>query len=834
METLIQDLRYAMRMVTRSKGLTIVAVLSLAVGIGANTAIFSIVNSVLFRPRPVAAPEQLVELYTGHKEHPYETTSYPSYLDFRERNEVFSGLAAYTFMQLKLGGNDQVEKVWAETVSGNYFQVLGVQPVIGRGFVDDDDRTPGTSPVVVVSHSFWQSRFNSDPHVIGKTITLNNQTLTIIGVAPQQYTGMLRGLAIDVWVPTMMRPALEGENLARLTSRGNRNFFLVGRLKPNTTIEQARARFDRLTLEMQEAHPEEWRAKREESGKIRELFVTVLSESETRIPPDAYGAAYALIGLLMVVVNLILLIAGINLASLLLARAVARRREIAVRLAMGASRFRIIRQLVTESVLLALMAGVAGVVLTLWLLDLLVTFIPPLPEGVHLALDLSIDWRVLCFAVAFSTVTGVLFGLAPALQTSKLDLITVLKNESGVFAGRYLKSRLRTALVVSQVACSFLLLIGAGLVLRSLENVRPTRLGFESTNVLVAPLELDERQYDRTKSQEFYRQLTERVAALPGVEGVSLADAVPGGFLGGSRRGVVVEGQGTEHLQIDASIVGPHFFTSMKVPFVAGRDFDERDRDGAPCVAVVNEAFTRRYFSPGAQVLGKHLTKFEYHRPDELCEIVGVIHDNKLQALQREPVPVFAFAAQQFYRTQMTMLVNAANSKSLASAVRKTIQSLEPQMPVADIQTIEETFSVFTYPYRILGAVIGSCGGLALLLASIGIYGVVTYAVAQRTREVGIRIALGAHKKDILKLVVWQGMIPVAYGLGAGLVLAVVLMLLLSSSIVEFDLLLGISTTDAITFFGVTALLLAVALFACYIPARRATKLDPLESLRYE
>ena len=833
MDNLINDLRYAMRMVTRSKGLTIIAVLSLAVGIGANTAIFSIVNSVLFRPRPVAAPEQLVELYTGHKEHPYEATSYPSYLDFRERNEVFSGLAAYSIMQLKLTGNDQVEKVWAETVSGNYFQVLGVQPVLGRPFVDDDDRTPGTSPVIVVSHSFWQRRFNSDPQVIGKTITLNNQALTIIGVAPRQYTGMLRGLAIDVWVPTMMRPALEGENFDRLTSRGNRNFFLVGRLKPNTTIDQARARFDRLTLEMREAHPEEWRPKREESGTIREHFVTILPESQTRIPPDAYTAAYALIGLLMVVVDLIMLIAGINLASLLLARAVARRREIAVRLALGASRFRIIRQLVTESVLLAMMAGVAGVVLTLWLLDLLVKFIPPLPEGVHLALDLSIDWKVLCFVVAFSTVTGVLFGLAPALQTTKLDLITVLKNESGVFAGRYLKSRLRTALVVSQIACSFLLLIGAGLVLRSLENVRPTRLGFESTNVLVAPLELDERQYDRAKSQEFYRQITERVEALPGVEGVSLVDAVPGGVLGESRRGVTIEGSG-EHVQISASIVGPNFFTSMKVPFVAGRDFDERDREGAPCAAIVNEAFTRRYFPRDAQALGKHLTKFEYHRPDQLCEIIGVIHDNKLQALQREPVPVFAFAVQQFYKTQMTMLINAPNPKSLTLAVRKTIQSLEPQMPVADIQTIEESFSVSNYPYRVLGVVIGGCGGLALLLASIGIYGVVTYAVAQRTREVGIRMALGAHKKDILKLVVGQGMIPVAYGLAAGLVIAVVLMRVLTSSIVEFDLLLGISTTDAVTFLSVTALLLTVALFACYIPARRATKLDPLESLRYE
>ena len=838
MEILLNDLRYAARMLFKSKGLTVVAVLSLAIGIGANTAIFGIANAILFRPRPVADPDQLVFLYSGNKDQPYHSSSYPSYLDFRERNQVFTDMAAYGISQFKLGGADQVEQVWAEVVSGNYFQVLGVQPVLGRGFLPEEDRTPGANPVVVISYDLWQRRFNSDRELIGKTISLNNKTLTVVGIAPQPYTGMMRGLAIDIWVPAMMKPALEGRaDAALVTSRGNSWLTLIGRLKPNTSIAQARARFELLTREMQEAYPDEWLQKRGETGQVRESFVNILPESQTRIPPDAYTAAYAFIGLLMVVVNLILVIAGINLASLLLARAVTRRREIAVRLALGASRFRIIRQLLTESVLLAMIAGAAGVLLTLWLLNLLMALLPPLPEGIRVAFDLGVDWKVLFYAFAFSSVTGILFGLVPALQTSRLDLITILKNESGVFAGRYLRSRLKAALVVLQIAFSFLLLIGAGLILRSLENVRPTRLGFDSANVLIAPLSLD-RQYDRVKSQEFYRQLTERVGGLPGVQSVSLVDVMPGGLLGRTRREVDIEGYQPapgEDKQVDASIVGPNYFTSMKVPFAAGRDFNERDREGTPCVAIINEAFTRRYFPQDSQPLGKHLTKYQYQQPNQLCEIVGIVQDKKLQSIEKQPLPSFSFALYQSHRTQVTMLVNTVGDPgNLTPAVRKTIQSLDPQIPVSDVQSVSDSFSAFLYPFRIFGVVMGTCGVLALLLASIGIYGVVSFAVAQRTREVGIRMALGAHAKDILKLVVGQGMGIVLLGLGVGLVLALVLTRVLTSSVFEIELLMGVSATDSLTFLGVTALLTSVALLACYIPARRATKVDPLVALRYE
>jgi predicted permease len=833
-----QDLRYGARMLFKTKGFTIIAVLSLAAGIGANTVIFSLVNAILLRPRPVALPDQLVELYTSDQQSLYQSISYPSYLDLRERNEVFSGLAAYGVMQFKLGGAEQVEQIWGEAVSGNYFDVLGVRPFLGRAFPPEEDQMPGAHSVAVVSHALWHRRFSADPELIGKPLVINKLTFTIIGIAPQEYTGMIRGLGIDVWVPATMKPQLEPKyGSAQLTSRGSRWLTLIGRLMPDTTLEQARTHFDLLSREMRDAHPEEWRQKRAETGQVRELFVTILPESETRIHPEMRVAAYALIVLLAVIVNLVLLIACMNLANLLLARAVTRRKEIAVRLAMGASRFRLIRQLLTESVLLASIAGAAGVVLTVWLLNLVIALIPPLPEGFRVALDLSLDWRVMFYTLVFSTLTGILFGLAPALQASKADVVVSLKDDTGVFAGGHRRSRLRNALVVAQVALSLLLLIGAGLVLRSLEKVTPTSIGFESEKVLVAPLRLDEEQYNRARSQEFHRQLAERITALPGVQSVTLVDVVPGGLLGRSRRSVGIEGyeaQPGEDRQIDSSIVGPRYFTTLKIPVMQGRDFDDRDADGAPCVAIINEAFARRYFADG-EALGRHLTKFTWQKPSQLCEIVGVVSDNKWQSLTKEPLPAFAFPLLQSHQTGITLLVNTAGDPAtLTLPVRRTIQSLDPNIPVADVQTVREYFSSALYPFRLFGFLIGACGVVALLLAAIGIYGVVSYSATRRTREIGIRRALGALERDILKLVVGRGMMLVLYGLSAGVLMALALTRVLTSSLFGTELLFGVSPTDVLTFLGVTALLAVVALLACYLPARRATKVDPMVALRCE
>ena len=839
MRTLLNDLRYGAKMLWKSKGVTIVAVISLAVGIGANSAIFSLVNSLLLRPQPVSHPEQIVQLFVGEGEHPYHATSYPSYLELRDHNDVLSGLAAYSIQQFKFGDVNEVEQIWGEAVSGNYFDVLGVPAQKGRTFLAEEDLVPRRNPVAVISQSLWQRRFNSNPDLVGKTITLNDQTLTVIGIAPPHYTGMFRGLASEIWIPMAMMPAVGPLGDRALTSRGNRWMILVGRLKPETTLAQARARFDLLTRDMQAAHPEEWLSKHQSTGRVRVSAITVLPESETRIHPGMRSAAYAVAGLLFVIVNLVLLIACINLASMLLARAVTRRREMAVRLAIGASRFRIVRQLLTESLLLSFIAGAAGILLALWLLNLIIAFMPALPEGIRVALDLRLDWRVVIYTIGFSTITGILFGLAPALNSSKADVSTVLKDDSSLFTGLYRKSRARMALVVVQVAFSLLLLVGAGLVLRSLEKLRPTRLGFSTENMVIGTVRLDEAKYDRAKTQEFYRQLSERLTALPGVQWASLVDHVPVSFMGGTRSSIEIEGYqpvANEDMQINAVLAGPRYFTNMRIPFVQGRDFEERDREGAPCVAVVNEAFGERYFR-GSNSLGKHLMKYggAPNVPKIPCEIVGVIRDNAWQALEKEVHPFYALALQQTGRKQFTLVANTAGDPtSLIGSVRNTIRELDPKIPVADVQTLGDYFSVGLYPFRMLAAVMGGCGVMALLLATLGIYGIISYSVAQRTRELGIRVALGALQKDILRLVIRQGMTLVFIGLALGLLLSFALTRVLTSSLFEIDLPLPVSATDPLTFAGVTILLAFVALLACYIPARRATKVDPIEALRYE
>jgi predicted permease len=815
MDILLKDLRYAARMMWKSRIVTVITVISLAVGIAANSAVFSLVNAILLRPRAAANPEQLAEIWVGDSEQPYQTMSYPTYLDLRERNDVFSGLAAYSVAwQFKLSGSTDVEQVWGEVVSGNYFDVMGIRAARGRGFLPDEDQVPNRNPVVVIGHGLWQRRFGADLSVIGSTITINNQPITVVGVAPPEYTGMLRGLASEVWVPAMTMPLLDPSRGERMISgRDSRWVTVIGRVAPGRSFAQARAQVELLTERMRAAHPDEWR--RGEGETAHDLGVVVLPERETRVHPSMRGVAFAFAGLLLVIVAMVLLLACINLASLLFARAVARRNEIAVRLALGAGRARLVRQLVTESVLLTVLAGVFGVLLALWGMRVLMAYLPALPEGIRLGLDVPMDWRVVLYTMVLAAGTGILLGLAPALHGTKAALSSVLRDESSAVTARYRTSRLRTSLVTAQVAFALLLLIGAGLVLRSLRNVSPTSLGFRSENLLVAPVFLDERSYDRASGHRFYRELSERVAALPGVQAVSLVDGMPGGFLSRTRRSMEIDG---ERVEIDASFVGPNHFTTLGVPFVSGRDFDSRDRDGAPCVMIINEAFARRYEGRRYQ-----------------CEVVGVIQDDAWQSLLEEPRPFYATPLYQSAQERMTLLVHAAgNPAALIAAVRETIRTLDPKMPVADVQTLGDYFSVALYPFRLLAIVIAAFGVMALLLATIGIYGIVAYSVAGRQREVGIRMALGAGARDILGLIIGQGMVPVAYGMGTGLVLGGMMAFALARLSAAFDMTSGVAATDPLAFVGVSVLVGIVALAACYVPARRAVEVDPVTTLRDE
>jgi predicted permease len=837
-DILLGDLRYAVRMMWRSKVVTAVAIASLAAGIGANSAIASLVNAFLLRPRPVANPEELVEVYAGDAQQPFQTLSYPTYLDYREGTDAFTGLAAYgVAWQFKLSGSTDVEQLWGEVVSGNYFDVLGVRPVQGRGFLPAEDEVPGRNPVVVIGHGLWQRRFGGDPAIVGRTVTINGQPLTVVGVAPPTHTGMLRGLSAELWVPAMTLPVVEGrEGAHRLTSRGSRWVTVIGRLAPGRSIAQARSQVELVTAQVKVAHPDEWH--REASDGVHELHARVLSEWETRVHPGMRTDAFALAGLLLAIVTLVLLLAGINLASMLFARAVARRSEIAIRLALGAGRARIVRQLLTESVLLALIAGVCGVLLAVAGMRLLTAYMPPLPEGIRLALDVQLDWRVVAYTMALATVTGLLLGLAPALHGARGAVSSVLRDESSGVTATYRRSRLRTSLLTTQVALALVLLVGAGLVLRSLENIRPASLGFRSDAIVLAQVVLEEERYDRAGSQRFYEELSERVRALPGVRATSLVEGIPGGFLGRARAGIGVEGytpRAGERMEIDVATAGPQHFTTLGVPLVAGRDFEPGDRDGAPCVAIVNEAFARRYLTGSASPIGRNLVREvggSQARP-EPCRIVGMIRDDAWQSLNTEVRPFFSLPLLQTHERRMTLMVHTAGEPgALVPAVRETIRAMDPQLPGADVRTIGDYFGAALHPFRVLAVLIGGCGVLALLLAAIGVFGVVSHSVAQRRREVGIRMALGALRSDILALVIRQGMAPVAYGVGAGLLLGATLTRVLVSLPLDTQLLFGVSPTDPFTFGGVTLLLVFVALVACWVPARRAVGVDPMVTLR--
>jgi macrolide transport system ATP-binding/permease protein len=653
-------------------------------------------------------------------------------------------------------------------------------------------------------------------------VRLNGHPFTVVGVAPPGFTGLLRGFEAELWVPLMMQGrAVPGSS--DLTERGNRSLLVMGRLRPGVTIEQAQSRFDAVAASLHETHRDSWTDVRSQPRAI-----TLVAESGARLFPQARGPVVLFVALLMTVVGLVLLIACVNVASLLLARASARRKEIAVRLAVGAGRARLVRQLLTESLLLSALGGGAGLMLAAWGTDLLLAFEPPVP--VPIALDLGIDWRVLGFAFAVTLLTGALIGVTPALAATRPDLASALKEDAGAAGAAPQRARLRRVLVVAQVTLSLVLLTGAGLFVRSLQNAGAIALGFDRTNLSVMSFDLQLQGYDEPRGRAFCRQVIERVRALPGVTAASLATQVPLGLFSGTRKGITIAGYDAlagEDMEIDTSSVGPDYFRAMRIPVLRGRAFTERDAQGAAGVVIVNQTFARRYW-PDRDPLGQRIQMGGGGDPGTpSLEVVGVAADGKYVTLGEEPRPFFYLPLDQDHASSLTLLVRTTGDPAAAlPALRAAIHEIDRDLPVYDAKSMSDHLALSLLPARMAGAVLGVFGLVALALAALGLYGVVSYSVSQQTREIGVRLALGARPRDVLRHIVAQGMRLTAIGIALGLVIAAAVARLLSS------LLYGVSPSDPVTFGAVALLLAAVALLACYLPARRAAAVEPMVALR--
>jgi predicted permease len=810
---LLQDVRYGSRMLLKRPGLTVIAVVTLALGIGANTAIFSLVNTVLLRPLPVDRPEQLVSLNSASATGDvFPTLSYPNYRDYRDRIDVLDGLLCYRFSPISLSNNGVNERLWGYLVSGNYFDVLGVKPALGRFFTQEDDKTPGAHPVTVITYNCWLRRFGGSPDAIGKTVIVNGRSFSVIGVAQPGFHGSEISYVPEMWFPVMMLAQIEAGN-DYLENRDNANFFTQGRLKPGVTTSQAEAALNSIAAQLAVEYPNE------NEGKTIELS-----------PPGLFGAfmrgpIVGFAGVLMAVVGLVLLLACTNLANLLLARATERRKEIAIRLAIGANRRRLVRQLLTESVLLATTGGAIGLGLAYWLVGALTSLKPPI--DIPLTTELHIDYRVLLFTAAVSVLTGVLFGLLPALQATRPDLVPALKDETSI--GGYRRSWLRNGLVVFQVSLSLLLLICAGLVLRGLQRAQFLNPGFVPQHAVEMSFDLNLQGYDGPRSKEFKRTLLERVRTLPGVEYAGLSNFLPLS-LNINNNTIFAEGapqeRGANIPMAMTSRASPGFVSALGVDLLQGRDFIEREQEKWQREAVINEIFAKRFW-PGQLAVGKRFSFDSAAGP--WIEVVGVMRDGKYFSLSEDPQPFVYVSLHPESGSYLTMVVRTASDpQGLIGALRSEFQRLDANLPVYNVQTLTEHMDLPLFPARVAAMLLGGFGLLALTLAAIGIFGVMSYAVSQRTREIGIRMALGANARGILQLVVGHGLRLILLGMVIGLTVAFAGTRLMSA------LLYGVSATDSMTFVVIALLLISVALLACYLPARRATKVDPMVALRYE
>ncbi len=804
MGTLWQDLRYGIRMLAKNPGFTAVAIITLALGIGANTAIFSVVNAVVLRPLPYADASRLISLEEkGH--HSRELSiSYPDLLDWQQQNQVFQNIAGFQSASFNIAGEYQPERIPGRNVTPNFFATLGAKPFLGRDFLPEDDH-PGANPVVIVSHSLWERLLGADPNAVGKTLPLNGRAYTIVGILPASFRFYLSS---EIYAPI-------GLNAKELIVRGaHGGVYGIGRLKPAVTLEQARAQMNTIALRLQREYPS--------TNSGTGITLKPLRE-------DLTGEVRPVVLILFGAVGFLLLICCMNVANLLLARAASRTREIAIRTAIGATRMRLLSQLLTESVLLGVLGGALGLLIGAWGTS---AFAALLPAGLRRVAEISIDARVFGFTLAISLLAGMIFGLAPALHSLRLDLNTGLREQgrtSRFFSGHEL---FRNLLVVSEIALSLVLLTGAGLMIRSFASAVNVNLGLNPKNVLTMQVFLpDSKYHDDAQARTFFDQLSERLKGIPGVEASGLITPLP---LSGEgwQDAVLPEGQPKpepgQFPSSDFHTISPGYFQAMGIQFLEGRDFSSADDQNSPAVAIISQSMARKYW-PDEDPVGKRFQKGGGHGKMMILTVVGVAADTKQYGPAAKTLTEFYLSYRQ-NPLQRFALVLRTKSDPLAmqSAVREQVQALDKSQPVYAIQTMEQIVDGSLSPRRTNTQLLAGFAALALLLAAVGIYGVMAYFVTQRTNEIGVRVALGAQKRDILKLIVGKGTVLTLAGAAIGVVASIGVTRFLQS------LLFGVSATDPLTFFVVPALLCGVALTACYIPARRAMRVDPMIALRYE
>ncbi|HEV8366352.1 MAG TPA: ABC transporter permease [Pyrinomonadaceae bacterium] len=795
-------------MLIKSPGFTAVAVLALTLGIGANTAIFSVVNSVLLRPLPYSDPGRLMQLWEskpaiGRNE---ITASYPNFADWRDQNHVFDQVVAYADWTFNLTGNGEPERIRSTIVSPAFFSVLGIQPIHGRVFLAGEDQS-GKDHVAVIGESLWQRRFESDPNIIGRSINLDNESFTVIGVIRRGVQAPLLSDEIELWAPLSHSGGFD--------NRRGHYLKVIARLNPGTTPQQAQAKMNTIAGRLEQQYPE----------SNKGLGVRVVSLGD-QIVGNTRTSLLVMLG----AVVFVLLIGSANVANMLLSRAAARQKEIAIRTALGAGRWQIVRQLLTESMLLSLLSGTFGLLVAIWGIDLLVTLSPAdLPR----VKEVTIDLRVLGFTLAVSLLTGVLFGLLPALQASRPNLNERLKAGSRNATSGINRQRLRGSLVIAEIALSLMLLVGAGLLIRSFLRLKAVNPGFNPSNVLTMRIDLTGPRY-KTGAQviAFHNQLLERLKQLPGIESASTRSYVPiardesWANLRFNLEGRT--GDDSDPLLAFYNAVSPDYFQTMMIPLLKGRGFSERDVRGTQNVAIVNSTLAQRYFR-GDDALGKRISLEDNPKEEDWITIVGIVGDTKPRELRSESVAELYMPYNQQPEEGMSLMIRHSDRDAgVAAAVRNEVLALDKDQPVYSVRSLDSVLSESVAGPRFRTLVLGVFAGVALILASVGIYGVISYGVSQRTQEIGIRMALGARTPDALKLVVKGGMMLVLIGVAIGIAGAFALTRLLTS------LLFGVAPTDAMTFASVAALLIIVSALACYIPARRATKVDPLVALRYE